>query len=122
MSNLPLYLVSGVISGLAMFAGFTGTKLPLIANTRSAVIVLTITGFAMCSLGAIGAFIAKAPLHPLTIAGYVFGALALLAGVVQVFKLGVPYIQDPRNALIVITAAIIIKFAVARLSFLLPAK
>lgn len=117
---LPLYIIAGLIGAIALISGLTGKKLLFVTDTRSAVIVLAAAGFLMCSFGALGVFITKAPLHPLTIAGYVLGTLALLAGIAQLFSIKVPVLSDPKNALIVIAAIIIIKVVIARLNFLLP--
>lgn len=95
-------------------------KLPF--DLRWVVVLLTAAGFLMCTFGAIGLFVTKAPAHPLTIAGYILGAAALFTGIVQAFRLQFPYLSNPRTALVLVALVIIIKYIIARLSFLLPVK
>lgn len=115
----PLYLFTGLVGALALVAGLTGVNLPFIHNPRSAAIILAVAGFLMCSTGLIALFVTKAPAHPLSLAGYALGILAMLTGVVQIFNLKFPYLSDPRIALLVLGGIIIIKAVIARFNFLL---
>lgn len=115
---LPLYIISAIIAVVAIYAGLSGQSVWFIKDTRMAVIVLAAAGFIMCSTGAIGAFVSKAPAHPLTIAGYLLGSLALLAGLAQLFHWQVPLLSDSRLALYVILAAIVLKVIIGRLAHL----
>lgn len=117
--NSKVYIISVLVALIAFFGGFIAKKEMFILNARTAVIVLFIAGFAMCSSGAIGTFISKAPFHPLTIIGYVLGSVALFIGIVHVFKLKVPYFSSAHNALMIIGVIIVLKFIIARLSFLI---
>lgn len=121
-SSLLLYIISSLIGAVAVFAGFARTSFSIVPSTRLTVIILTVAGFLMCCFGMIGTFISKAPAHPLTLAGYILGGIALFAGIIQIFKLNVPYFSNPRNALFIMTVIIIIKVIIARFSFLLPTK
>jgi hypothetical protein len=113
---LPVYIIAAIAAVVAMYAGFAGRPVWFIHDTRTAVITLAAAGFLMCSTGAIASFVSRAPAHPLTIAGYLVGALALLAGLTQLFGWKVPYLADARTALIVITVAVVIKVIIARLA------
>ena len=117
---IPLYALSAVAAVLALVAGFTGKRILFIGDIRMAVIVLFAAGFLLCSTGAITSFVGKAPGHPLTIAGYIIGAVALFTGLVQIFGWQVPVLVEPRTALIIITVAILLKVAIARFAYLLP--
>lgn len=119
---LPLYIVTGAVGITSFYLGLTGKKFLFVTDTRMAVIVLAVVGFLMCCFGSIGVFVNKAPGHPLTAAGYVLGVLAMLTAAVQIFKLNVIILNNPRYALIVIGVIIAIKFIIARLAFLLPVK
>jgi len=93
---LPLYIIAGAVGLLALFSELTGIRLPLLPTPRAAVITLTLIGLLMCSLGAIGTFI-KAPLHPITLAGYLLGAFAFLCGWYRCT--GSPYLISPTHAM-----------------------
>lgn len=118
LKTLPLYLISAIIACVAIYAGLTGHAVWFIKDTRMAVIVLAAAGFVMCSTGAIMTYVSKAPAHPLTIAGYILGSLALLAGLTQLFRWPVPMLSDARLALYVILATIIIKVIIGRFAHL----
>ena len=115
----PVYIIAGIVSLAAMYSGFTDKRVPFIYDTKTAVIVIAAAGFVMCSTGLIGLFINKAPAHPLTIAGYILGILALLVAIVQIYGLKVPYLYEPKNGLIAITVIIIIKVVIARFNYIL---
>lgn len=122
MKNMFLYIVSGIIGLVALYAGLADKKMLFITSPRIAVIVLTIIGFLMCNFGSIGLFVSKAPLHPLTIIGCIMGLAALLAGIICIFNINIPFVNEPNNALILIGIIIALKFIIARLGFLLPVK
>lgn len=83
-------------------------------------IVLGIMGMLLCTIS-IGKFISTAPAHPLTILGYVVGVVALTAFVTQVFKIGIPVLENPKKALVILAVALVLKGFIARLLPLLPA-
>jgi hypothetical protein len=62
----------------------------------------------------IGKFISHAPAHLLTILGYIFAVLALLITVVQIFKMNLPIIYDPKVALFIMAGCIVIKSIIGR--------
>lgn len=111
---LPVFILSALAAAIAAWSGFTGHPVWFIRDTRMAVIAMAVAGFVMCSTGAIFTFVQKAPANPFTIAGYLLGALALLAGLVQLFHWEVPYLSDARTALTVISIAVVVKFVIAR--------
>lgn len=94
--------------------------LELIFSSRWSVLALFLVGLLMCSFGSMGTFLAKGPGHFLTISGYLLGFLALITVMIQMFKLKVPFLGAPQNALLVILAIICLKVIIGRLSFLLP--
>ena len=120
--RLPLYLLAALAGVLALIAGFGGITILFISDVKTAVIVLAAAGFIMCSSGMIGHFVANAPFHPLTIIAYIVGIIALFTGIVQIFNLDIPVLSDPSTALVVLTAAIVIKVLIARFAFLIKAK
>lgn len=115
----PVYILAALIGLAAMFSGFTDKRILFINGTKTAVIVLAAAGFLMCSTGVIGLFVTKGPGHPLAITGYLFGVLAMVVAAVQIWGLKVPYLSEPKNGLIVLTAIILIKVVIGRFNFLL---
>jgi len=115
MKGIGILTAEWLITGLIVYAGLSGKQILFINGARSAAITLGAIGFAMCMImPTIGKFISNAPAHPLTIMGYLFGAIALFTTVVQIFKWNIPIIHDPKTALFIITGCIIIKSIIGR--------
>lgn len=89
-----------------------------LAGPRAAAITLGIIGLLLCMLGA-GKFISAAPAHPLSILGYLLGTVAAIAVLSQIFKWELPWVGDPRTALIVLAVCMIAKSFIARFYYLL---
>ncbi|MDU5335628.1 hypothetical protein [Enterococcus sp.] len=120
MKGIGILIVEWLVAGFIVYAALCGRKLLFIDGPRSAVITLGVIGFAMCTLmPTIGKFISNAPAHPLTIMGYIFGTIALFTTAAQLFKWQVPFIYDPKMALIVIAGCIVIKSLIGRFSYLI---
>lgn len=92
-----------------------GTKsiLPTLTS-RSAFIGLFVLGFALCARG-----IGKAPTygwaHPITLSGYLLGALALLLGGQVFFRWRILPVRDDRQALIALLSILGAKVLLAEL-------
>lgn len=115
MKNIGILAAEWLITGLIVYMGLAGKQILFINGLRSAVITLGTIGFAMCMLmPTIGKFISNAPAHPLTIMGYIFGTIALLTTLAQLFKWNVPIIHDPKTALFIIAGCIVIKSIIGR--------
>ena len=118
MKNISLLIFEIIITGGITIFGLSQHKLFGLQGPRSAVIVLGIVGMLMCTIS-VGKFISVAPVSPLSILGYIFGTVAMLTFLTQVFKWKLPIIGEPRTALIILAAAIVIKSIVARFGYLL---
>jgi len=116
--TLPIYLISGIIGLISLYAGLTGQKILFVNNPRTALITLAIVGFMMCSTGALAPFITNAPAHPLSLLGYTLGIIAMIIALNQIFNWGIPYISDPKNGLIVLSVLIVVKIVIARFGFI----
>jgi len=115
MKGIGILAAEWFITGLIVYAGLSGKQILFINEPRTAVITLGIVGFAMCMImPTIGKFISNAPAHPLAIMGYIFGAIALLTAVAQIFKWNIPMICDPKIALFVVAGCIVIKSIIGR--------
>ncbi len=118
MKNISLLIFEIIITGLITILGLSQHKFLGIQGPRSAVIILGIAGMLMCTMS-VGKFISAAPASPLSILGYIFGTVAMLTFLTQVFKWKLPIIGEPRTALIILATAIIIKSIVARFGYLI---
>lgn len=89
--------------------------LSAVLSEKTAVLVLTLIGMAMCSVG-IGQVAARGDwAHPLSIVGIVLGALVLLVAAAGLFEFRLPLIDSPRAALIAIVVIAIAKVALTQL-------
>lgn len=90
-----------------------------LVSPRFAFGVVFVTGMSLCTRG-----IAQAPvrgwLHPVSLLGYFFGALALLLGILVLFRKYPGPLQNDRSALFALTGLIIVKFILAGLYPLIP--
>jgi hypothetical protein len=116
--TLPIYLLSGIIGLISLYGGLSGQKILFVNNARTASITLAVVGFIMCSTGALAPFINKAPVHPLSLAGYILGVLALTIALIQIFNWNVPIFGVPRYALISLGLIIVVKIIIARFGFI----
>jgi len=115
MKGIGILVSEWLITGLIVCAGLSGKQILFIGGARSAAITLGAIGFAVCMImPTIGKFISNAPAHPLSIMGYIFGAIALLAAAAQIFKWNIPFINDPKIALFVVAGCIVIKSVIGR--------
>lgn len=115
MKGIGILAAEWFITGLIVYAGLSGKQILFINEPRSAVITLGAIGFAMCMImPTIGKFISNAPAHPLTIMGYIFGTIALLTTLAQIFKWKIPILYDPKIALFVVAGCIVIKSVIGR--------
>jgi hypothetical protein len=108
MKGISISIAIIVFSVLLVFAGLSGKQILFINGPRSATITLGAVGFFLCML-AVGKFVSKAPFHPLTIIGYILGAIALPTLLTQIFQWKIPFIGDAKTALYVLAACMIIK-------------
>lgn len=107
---LAILLVAAVISGL---------KIPFISNEKVAMIALLVIGMAVCSTGIGRVASVNGWAHPVSIAGYVNGALILMIGAAALLGKSLPFIPDGRVALIVVLLLMIDKYVLTRIHPLL---
>ena len=120
MKGFGILVIEWLVTGLITYAGLSGKQVLFINGPRSSAITLGAIGFAMCMImPTIGIFIKNAPTHPLTLMGYTFGVIALLAAASQIFRWNLPFINDPKTALIVIAGCIVIKSIIGRFAHLI---
>jgi hypothetical protein len=96
-SSIPLVLL-GLAAALVVWSGLSGVKLPLVSSPRSALIVLTVIGMAMCGLGMkIGQY---GWLHPTTLLGILLGIFMLGMVIAVLAGVRLPLIGSERQALL----------------------
>ena len=107
MSNKEILIMEVILSAVIVALGLTNTKILFIQGPRAMTIVLGIIGVLLCT-NSVGKFVSASPFHPLTILGYIFGALAMLT-FITVFKLKIPVLEDPAKALVILAAAFVLR-------------
>ncbi|NLZ70630.1 MAG: hypothetical protein GX907_04780 [Clostridiaceae bacterium] len=118
--EIPILIFGIILSAVIVILGLINTKVLFLQGPRDMTIVLGIMGMLLCTFS-IGKFISAAPAHPLTILGYILGIVALLALITQIFKLAIPVLEDPKNALIILAVALVLKGLIGRFQPLLTA-
>lgn len=101
--------------GLAL-ATLAGVNLPLLLNERTAFYALAAAGFLACSLGMAKISMQQGWTNPITLAGMILGTLAILLVAAVYFGFSLPFVASDRAALIVLTAIIGVKVALALLT------
>jgi len=82
-----------------------------ILSEKTALIVVTFVGMAICSVG-IGQVAARGEwLNPMAIGAYAMGALILVIVGAALFNIPLPLIDSPRAALIAVILLIVLKVA-----------
>ncbi len=114
MQGIWIGILTLIVTGFIVYTGLSGKKIWFIEGPRSAAITLGAIGMAFCTIS-VGRFITAAPAHPLTILGYLIGAVALLVFLAQIFQWKLPVVTDPTAALWVITICIAAKTIIGRL-------
>lgn len=102
MGNTLTSAVLGVLAALLVLATLTGRKVPFVSSERAALIVLVVLGMAMCVRG-IGRVAALGEwAHPLSILGYLVGALILVIAVALLAGKPLPLISTTRQAILAV--------------------
>ncbi|MDP4153554.1 MAG: hypothetical protein Q8865_08990 [Bacillota bacterium] len=118
MKNVSILIFEVILTGLFLFLGLTGKKLFFLQGARSSVITLGIIGMLLCTIS-VGKFISSAPSNPLTILGYIFGTIAMIAFLTQVFNWNIPIFNNSKSALIILAVSLIAKGTIARFNQLI---
>ena len=110
----------GIVAALLIFAVLTERKVPLLSSDRAAVLVLVVIGMAICSRIGIGRVAAvKEWLHPLSILGYLLGAIIILIGVASIFGKLIPPLTSFHQAFLAVTLIAAAKVVLATIHRLL---
>lgn len=111
--NSTTTILLGILAAALVFAVLTDRKVPLIASERAALIVLVVIGMAMCSNGIGRVAAAGAWAHPLSIIGYLLGAVILVVAGAAILGKPLPLVPDVHQAIIVVSALGVVKLVVS---------
>jgi len=108
----PPALLAGIAAALVVTAVVTETRLPLISDVRSGLLVFIVLGMAMCALGGIGRVGDLGQwAHPLAMLGYVLGAVILVVAGSAWFGFRLPYVHSEMQAFVVVVVLTLSKIA-----------
>lgn len=99
--GLNMILLALLIAAIA-FIAVTGKKVPILSNTRVAMVSVLVLGMAMCTSGIGRVAALQQWTHPLAILGYLLGALILVIGLSTIFSWKLPFIQSDAQAILVV--------------------
>jgi len=91
-----------IVAAYLVFGVLTGRRIPLISEDRAALVGVFVIGFAMCAMGIGRVSAAGQWTHPLTILGYLLGALIMVVAAAGYFGFRLAFITDPRGAMIAV--------------------
>lgn len=118
MKDISILIFETILAGLLVWFGLSGRRILFLQGPRAAAILLGIIGSLLCTMS-VGKFVSTAPAHPLSILGYLFGLIAMLVFLSQIFKWNLPWVGNPRTALIVLAVCIVAKSFIARFYYLM---
>jgi hypothetical protein len=96
----PTVIVLALLGIAVMYLGLSGTQIMLFSNLLVDIILVGIIGMAICAMGGIGRVAARKEWsHPLSIIGYILGALILVIGFGVFLRWNLPFITSDRAAL-----------------------
>jgi len=109
----------GILAALLVFAVLTGRKVPLLATDRAALLALMVIGLIMCTLGGIGSVSSSGDwLHPLSILGYLLGAVIVVIGIAALFEKNIPPLISYHQSFIVVTVIAAVKLVLTAIHHL----
>jgi len=114
-NSLPGLITAGALSVMLTVLVFSRNSIPFITEYRNATIILFVLGLLMCTLGAMGYILTKSVFSPVTLAGSLLGVLAIAIGVLAILNKPIPFLQDERQAFMVLAGIILIKVILARI-------
>ena len=107
----PVLIGLAVLAAAVVFLVMRGTSIPLLSNIKTSLVILLVVGMAMCTQG-IGLFATAGQwTHPLSIVGYLLGAMILILSLNVFFNLRLPIITLPQQAFLAIAILLAAKLA-----------
>ena len=106
-------ILLGILAAALVFAVLTGRKVPLISSERAALVVLVVIGMAMCTNGIGRVAAAGAWTHPLSVLGYLLGALILVVAGAAILGRPLPLVSGVQQAIIAVSVLGVLKLVVS---------
>ncbi len=112
--KLPIgQLLLACLSALVLIGIITNLPAQFGISDHTALLALTVIGFALCGLGPLGKMSVYGWANPRHLLGYAIGAATLLAAAAGLFNFPFLWITSERLALLTVAAAMLVKIAIA---------
>ncbi len=106
----PVVVLLGLVAVALTVMVLTGRKVPVLTTDRTELIGLVVIGMTICALAGIGPMSAtRAWMHPLSIIGYLLGAVIIIIGIAAVFGKQIPLLTSYHQAFIVVVGISVLK-------------
>lgn len=103
-------IVRSILVAFLVFMALTGRKVPLLSSDRAVLLVVVVVGMFICSQAGIGRVSAiNAWWHPLSIVGYVLGAVIILIGAAALFGKNIPPLTSYHQSLAAVAGIAVLK-------------
>ena len=109
--GMNLFVIAlGVLVAFLIFMALTGRRVPLLSSDRAILLAVVIIGMFICSQAGIGRVSAiNAWWHPLSIVGYVLGAVIVLIGIAALFGKNIPPLSSYYQSIAVVAGIAVLK-------------
>lgn len=109
-----IVIVLGILAAFLIFMALTGRKVPILSSERAILIAVVVIGLFICSQVGIGRISAiGAWSHPLSIVGYVLGAIIVLIGIAALFGRNIPPLASYYQSVAAVAAIAVLKVIVS---------
>ena len=114
-------IVLGLLAALLIFAVLTGNRVPILSSVRAALLGLVAVGMFLCTQGGIGRVAASGEwLHPISMIGYLLGAVILAIGFAAIFGKNLPPLTDFHQSFTAVAVIAAVKLVLTTIHRLLP--
>ncbi len=108
--TMLLVIVLSVFLAFLVFMALTGRKVPLLSSDRAVLVAIVVTGMFICSRVGIGRVAAAgAWSHPLSIVGYLLGAVILLIGFAGLIGKNIPPLTSYTQSIAAVAGIAVLK-------------
>ncbi len=107
-------IVLGILIAFLIFMALTGRKVPLLSSERAILLAVVVIGMFICSQVGIGRVSAiGAWWHPLSILGYVLGAIIVLIGIAALFGRNLPPLTSYHQSIAAVATIAVLKIVLS---------
>ncbi len=105
-----IVIVLGILVAFLIFMALTGRKVPILSSERAILLAVVVIGMFICSQVGIGRVSAiGAWSHPLSIVGYVLGAIIVLIGIAALFGRNIPPLTSYYQSIAAVAVIAVLK-------------